>query len=347
VKSSINVIVSVIYPLNSQLSRKRPQLIADYRSEDLGQESVVLDGLKKEIFGAVHFLTLSADGNHVAYIAVEKDHDGVTKASLMLDEKRGSFRAIYRHYGEPTENHPVSLLTFSPDGQRFACVVRVNRDPEKEQYVLYLDGNVVPGKHSRIGGLSGNLMFSPDGKHIAYPARDVFPAVNQLFKPPAEVMIDGRSVTPKMLSVDALAISPDGKRLAYEILTAKLNKCFVVDGKQGPCFDSVLDFKFSADCRNFTYVGYARSESYIVINRHKPISSEAHETMFSPDGDHIVWQGEGGRQMFFDLLPSPEYDKMSRAIFRKPNTLVFYGAREGTCYRCIAVASIPLPILRE
>src|SRR5687767_9735273 len=89
------------------------------------------------------------------------------------------------------------------------------------------------------------LAFSPDGRRVAYVARDAGPT---LWLNNEKVAVHGGFGTP-------LVFSPDGKHLAYRAYDDPRSdrSRMVVDGQAGPTFDATRGGQFSADGNHFAY----------------------------------------------------------------------------------------------
>jgi hypothetical protein len=151
-----------------------------------------------------------------------------------------------------TESRPYDgtargLLSFSPDGERVACVA-----VDKGKYVLVVDGV----EHVWDG--IAEIRFSPDGRLAAVVRRG----------PKWMVVVDGEEGP----GYDGVAredpvFSSDGARMAYA--AKKGNRWVVVtDGVEGPAYDEIGQGAplFSPDGSHVAYIGTSGEDQFIVID---------------------------------------------------------------------------------
>ena len=131
------------------------------------------------------------------------------------------------------------------------------------------------------------------------------------------VVIDGKifEVPPGFIR-ESMAVSPDGKRLAYIVKKDGNKRVVVVDGKEGELYDAILTQMpvFSPDSKQVAYVAQigsvdsrqSPSEQFLVLNgkEGKHYASIWPFVMFSPNGQHVLYfASSNGR---FDR-PSDQY----------------------------------------
>jgi hypothetical protein len=102
--------------------------------------------------------------------------------------------------------------------------------------------------------------FSPDGRHLAYAAREN----GQYF-----VVVDEKEGEHFSRIDNGLQFSPDSARLGYVARIEKGKQCVVVDGKPGPVLNAVFpaSFTFSDSSRHFAYAGRRGDHCVVVVRR--------------------------------------------------------------------------------
>jgi len=217
-----------------------------YAAKHGGKWFVVVDGEEKKEYDGIaeSSLIFSPDSKHLAYAVMSGG-----KWFVVVD---GEEKKEYDGIGKGT-------LQFSPDSKRVVYVVP-GRGYRKDPYPGYLGRRirkglvVIDGKEGKeyddIGSniwvalidgplafvMVGNLLFSPDSKHLAYAAM----SGDNLF-----VVVDGEEGK-EYGGVDGPIFSMDSKRVAY--IARRDGKNFVVvDGVEGTKYDAFLDSKFVFD----------------------------------------------------------------------------------------------------
>lgn len=238
-------------------------------------------------------LAVSPSGGRVAYTASRTDHPG--EEAVVVDG------AVFRAYdrGSGVRVGP-GTLTFSPDGKRLAYAT------EGPEATVVVDGADLRRHAGR--GRAEQLTFSPDGKRLAYvwsqtgAADAADPAVvpAEVGAVRATVVIDGADQqTFDCYAIKAVHFSPDSKRLAYVVRTAKpgakgIGYQAVVDGQAGPWYGWLGPGgpQFSPDSARVVYVAAGDSSeaghgrSVLVDNgreRRHPYDLIGQPT-FAPDG---------------------------------------------------------------
>ncbi len=145
------------------------------------------------------------------------------------------------------------------------------------------------------------FVLSQDGKHYAC----VFSK-----RPNYYVLLDGQEGK-SYLRINGLAISPDGKRVAY---VAGLGKwgvedyAVVVDGKEGPPYDGIGGTPiFSPDSKRVTYVGIRGNKSYVVVDGrqdqiHSWCVNEVKGLTFSPNSGRLAYVGRRSSDSSYSVV---------------------------------------------
>jgi hypothetical protein len=225
---------------------------------------VVVDGTKHP---GGHDFRFSADGGHFAY--VQGDPRGLQPGgAVVLDGKAGPHydqitdlqitddgrHTVYSAYGQgvyhavfdgkPGRDFPkINGLKLARGGPHYAFFVG-EREGAQSIFVPVIDGVPQPAAAQDVGIVPNPaVLLSDDGKHWAWIACRA--GAGQVFH-------DGTGGV-KHGTIEALELSPDGRRVAYVARTEntrKAMKVLVVDGKQiGGEFYEILGLRFSPDSR--------------------------------------------------------------------------------------------------
>ena len=187
--------------------------------------------------------------------------------------------------------------------------------------VAVIDGRPEPGEYDEIGP----VIFSPDGKRVAYPAK----------RDSKWFMVVDRQEGPEYdkISLSREVFSPDSKRLVYGAM--KGDKWFVVlDGKAGPesGYDNVGYFSFSPDSKRLVYATERGREQYVVVDgRDGPVYEQAVEPVFSPDSESLAYVANRGNKWFvvLDGKEGKKYDGVNRPVFSKDSKHIAYHVTKG------------------
>jgi roadblock/LC7 domain-containing protein len=291
-------------------------------------EFVVVDGVKGKVYTTVSGLQASADGQHVAYVAIDVSSqrlvlDGVEQPpqrsvgfrfspvghrlawfAEWLPEKpaaggapaapltAGRWQVMVDGAAEPPCDG-VEFLDFSPDGRHVAYLAR-----RGGKQCMVVDGAAGP-LFEKI--MARTFAFSPGGKHFIYEARDGQQAL---------AVMDGNRRTeidrfekddlipiaewPAML---VAAFSPDGEHVAF---TARAPEGEVVlcDGKAGKAYESIEGLTFSPEGNHLAYIAEKSDKQHLVVDdvEHREFDHVSNGVLtgglvFSPDGHHTAYWG--------------------------------------------------------
>jgi WD40 repeat protein len=212
-------------------------------AERNGQHFVVHDGIEDGVYDEILRLRLSATGKVVYTIFRLGEQRLVFDGQIgpAYSEVRGDFSPDGEHFvsiastgtvsrifldGEPQietipEGDPrhggmsISAQQFSPDSKHFVFVASSNLGSR-----VVLDGKTV-GTYSGLIGRdtgTGNFVFSPDGRHLAFYVRPHLPRIND----PWILVVDGveRNLSPSELERELpffMRWSSDGQHFAYAL----------------------------------------------------------------------------------------------------------------------------------
>jgi hypothetical protein len=206
---------------------------------------------------------------HLAYIAVRDKNTFV-----VLDDQPQP----------PCDSVDGNALVFNASGDRLAYVVR-----RKGKASLVLDGKDGPAFDD-----VSRPVFSGDGAHVAYSARNAFRW---------RVVSDGQELAAESAVVaGTLALSDDGKRLTYAVRTADGMR--MVEGpRQGDAYDWIFDGStiFSPDGKRLAYAVRSGPSCAVVLDDKPGKSFDGvvpSSLTFSHDGKRLAYVAEvaeGGR----------------------------------------------------
>jgi WD40 repeat protein len=290
--------------LDLSLRAQAPNLVFSENGEHFGYEVcqgdteiVVVDG--KEIGrGDVVNLALSPDGSHTAF------YRGLSKSlEEFLNKPKGEI--VVDGQSRRLNAAPTSLC-FSPDNRSVVCVARPGEELGAPTFV-WIDGK--SGRKYGSGLDDLGLVFSPDGRRVAYSAyedneeqpamtwiRDKLKLKGHRADCTTYVIVDGKErAYPTCLGgLDSLVFSPDSRQWACALELTDTNDYAVLNGKRMTTYKHVQ--KIGSIC-------------------------------FSPDSRHFVMQvtdSDDSGWLVIDGLEEPvngEWVPGSRIIFDTPNRL--------------------------
>ena len=241
-------------------------------------------------------------------------------------------------------------IQFSRDGARLAFAGQVNK-----KWCVILDGKPQPAYDNL-----GPLVFSPDGKRVAYAAMQ-----KEGQREKWQVVADGKGGSFDAIGEETLQFSPDGKHLAYAVQTGG-QWCVVLDGKPGEKYDGIGQVKFSPNSQVLAYVAKRQQMEAVVAESvvgpalpaarvdgqrpAQPALPAAKESqprffdrigggtlVFSPSGRHLAYvaghhpQDGRGRWSFVvaDGNRKPRYDMVGYLTFTPDGRWPVYAAVKG------------------
>ena len=237
-----------------------------------GKKAVLLiDGNEK---GSGRAIAFSPDGKRVAWI----DELADDLVAVVVDGHRVKEYAI------------AGAIQFSPDGKRIAWIAGI-----KGKQLAVIDGN---NASVSFDALQTGPKFSPDSRRVAYigfkgdSSSLRFGIINGW----SVVMVDGKEMG-RHHGAAALRFSPDSRRVCWVAAVDKGGQCVVVDGKQGPAFETVLGPGpvFSKDGRKLAYIGRQGNRDAVIVNGAKLAEyDQVHggSLSFSPGGQHVAFFAE-------------------------------------------------------
>lgn len=271
----------------------------------------------------------SADQKRVAYI-VDLDNN---KHAVVVD---GTMSPAYDQ---------VSWLSFAPVGHHFAYLAGKTNGTKGTEFFVVDDG-----KAGKTYQGCGPAMFSPDGNHVAYvgwtPNSGLTPLEVQAGKKTAQnmcVVLDG--VEQKHFAkIDRPIFSQDSKHLAYLAGIDQLSLTrAVVDGQEGPAYDSVQELVISDDGSRSACIATKQIRPtptpdhsnppynvHVVIDNGKedaPYDVQITHLSVSHDGRHLAYVAQGFKTntvIVDNGKPSQQYRGCDTLLFSPDSKTMLY-----------------------
>jgi WD40 repeat protein len=248
--------------------------------------------------GAPDAISISSDGRHVASYVNRGDCRSVgTLVCFFVDGKP-----------YPIEYGYLNSLALSFDGRHIAY-----SSDQPKSAVVVLDGRKVAESATAIVGY-GDLVFSPDGKHLAYSTRkgceknkfrravidtetgqeyeagSCGETVGELLELRDLFLGDIQYRLARSMSMGWKTFSPDSKRVAYAHRQGK-KWSIVVDGQEGTAYDDLLTNTLQVQFNQVLYNKYMDRRWVFEAEVSKPCPSGI---CFSQDGVHLAYAAKKG-----------------------------------------------------
>ena len=322
-----------------------------------------LDGAGVEV-GSLKWMAFTPD-NRFARVAL----DSRNAEALLVGDQTFTFtlgprRQATVEVGTEPGEHPV----FTPDGKHVACCLgtavavdeKVGPDygrvanrirlsdngehvaylatpPNAQRFVVH-DGRPDPAHASPHEYVTGDFTLSANGEHAAFTAGKR-PEMNFT----DHVVVDGKA-GPEFAYVrpGSLALSPDGKRIAYVIHQTDQRHRAVIDHKPGPAYVEVASPRpiFSPDGSRVAYIAARTHKQFPVLDGREGLRCDEirpASLQFSPDGKHLVFVARKGAAHVVVQAgnPGPEFDLIlpNGPTWRDGGILEYVACRGSTLYR--------------
>ncbi len=244
------------------------------------QHVMVVDGVESEDFDHLGLSYYFTDDNRPAYVGV-REIESPLHPPAATDGKVPEFE---RETAGITMNERV--YRYGDTGGHYSTwVARPGR-----RLILIRDGIPSP-EYDEIGWID----FSPDGRRLAYSARQ---------GATWRVIVDGAALGNYELVIPFAGVehhaffSPDGRRIAY---AAKRGGKWlaVIDGEEGPAYDFIDAFggRFSSDGRRTVYKAQRAGKELLIVDgvEQPPAYDHFGTTEFTADGS-LAYLASRGRE---------------------------------------------------
>ncbi len=277
--------------------------------------SMVIDGQDGAAYDELDIPIFSPNGAHIAYKARKGE-----QWCVVVDGKEGKlYQAIGADEGFPGVRTDGAYLIFSADGAHCSYIACITAESIEENgvYCVVQDG-VEGAAYDHIA----DLIYTPDGKHLAYVAeknREMF------------AVRDGQQEA-SYARVDCPAFAPDGAKLAYIASTGRQQYFVVVNGQQGKAYEGVQAVSFSPDGKHYYFVAQSDDRQCMVSDgREEPQYTRVSAPIFSADGKHVAHVAVEGTQWYVvkDGAPGPAFNAVGPPIFAPDGAHIAYAARKG------------------
>ncbi|MEP6507732.1 MAG: hypothetical protein ABJC63_05855 [Gemmatimonadales bacterium] len=305
--------------------------------------ALVVDGVEGTPFddipvGAAFF---SPDSRHVSYIATRdrkeiavtdnedgKPYDGIGMlhpkyinggAHVMYTANTGDRYFVVIDGKESESADHVGDPVFSANDEHMAYVIK-----KDELWRVVRDG--IEGQPYR--SIGNNLVFSKDGKHFLYNARDSLDYV----------VVDDKPVASKgSIQENSYALSADGLHFAFVARTSPNNVFWVLDGASQKGYDWVSGTPaFNADGSQLAYVAEINRERFVVIGKREGehFDDIAEFPHFAVDGRiSYIAKRKDKQFVVIDTVATP-YDGIADFVITNAGHLILM-VRQGTEWRAI------------
>jgi hypothetical protein len=289
--------------------------VAYFASQYVGgdmHEYLVLDGKESEPFD---------DTNRTIYFTPDSK-------KLMFGMELGGkeiFRTVTIDGSQPPSDLVLKARTsntvfFGPGGQ----IGYVGTAGEDQSFVFY-DGK---DDGLRYDEIKRDIVFSADGKHIAYIAEPgSFDDVAVIGGKASKVYggFDGDIIP------GTLELSPDGSRSAYSVKKSR-QAYVVIDGKDGKPYGAVGGAIFSPDGKHVAYQASANGKVFNVVNgREGQPYDDLGMPQFSSDSSTVAYWAETGGKQFIVVNGQRQkaYDAVGAPVFAPGSKRLVYLAESG------------------
>lgn len=304
------------------LAQTGPHPAGGYRTEETRLGPWDYFPLGKDSVHAYH-PAVSLDGRHVAYLsACPKGTKGCVL--LLLDGQDVQSIALGAQ-----EAHGFAL---SSDGKRFAYT-SFSGGNKGGRWVVVVDGragpeydglNLVSPLEGSIVAGPDDLIFSPDGKCLAYVVRKGHRHSSSL------AVVDGEAGA-EYSEVLRPVFSPDSRRVAY---AAKIGKKWsvVVDGQAGPAYDELriapYPLPFSPDSKHLAYAAKRSGKWVVVVDGQEGAEyRDIGGVVFSADGKRVAYPVfDRGWSVMADGQVGPKFESILNPGFSPDGSHVAYVA---------------------
>ncbi len=252
------------------------------------------------------------------YWKIALDSEPPTTSQAADPGNREVTERLIGRIGPTTETEWIRV---SPDARRVAYAAgaggkKYDATTGKGKLVAVIDGQEAGKPYDSLGGTSlGEIIFSPDGKRLAYVASNS----GKWF-----VVVDGKEGKKYDGLVSALSFSPDSRHVVYTA-SADGKSFAVVDGKEGKHYD-VLGVApiFSPDSRRVAYAAQTGGKQFAVVDGKEGVHYE-------PFARIVASATEDGGD-YYDIggfLFSPDSKRVTHVVSTGPQSVVVVDGQDG------------------
>jgi Tol biopolymer transport system component len=173
----------------------------------------------------------------------------------------------------------------------------------------------------------GSLAFSADGKHVAYSAK--------LGQNKWALVMDGKE-SPAAHFIGAPQFAPQGDLLGFSLFRDEDHGAFIVNGKrQGEVYDQIDDAIFSRDGRHFAFTARRDRRWHVVRDATEGAAYfDARDPVISGDGAHLAYvaqkaENDPHKLVVLDDLEQQPFDDASELCLSDTGGRAAYHARRG------------------
>jgi WD40-like Beta Propeller Repeat len=313
-----------------------------------GGEAVVLDGKAGPPFARIVKIKIAPNGRVSYDVALTRkrfrrpERFGFVVDGNVVIESRSFYarlspdgRRIY-HLDHDLDRWFVDGVPL-PEGTKYAEFA-----PDGRLYTVADDQAFIDAVPLGVPG-SDNPVFTPDGQHSAWDAKVGDKKV---------LVRDGKIASDQMDAVLNIVFNPDGTRIAFQAWEGEYpeqREFVVVDGIEGPRFDSTALWHFSPDSRHLAYRAEESGKTFLMLDQNPgpPVDALRFPASlwpfpcvfeFSPDSNHVAAVAILGAQMrpLVDGRLGPTFERLAQPVFQD-GTVSFFGCREKAIFRLRAI----------
>jgi len=298
-----------------------------------GEDFVVINGRKEKIGSTKtppESPIFSSDSKHIAYM----DYDGKYHY-IVIDGKRS----------KPYEWIDEDSLVFSPDSTKIAYIAGkiVIEKLEGREYPIFKYFVVINDEEGKAYNeeISPPIIFSPDGKKVAYIAGERVSEGGIRFTKEFLVINGEEGKRYHEIIPWTITFSRDSEQVGY-IAVEKIfgsggiikekKEFIVVNREEGKRYDEIRGFGFAPDGK-IVYGITEGGKEYLIINDEKSNGYDWIEgwVTFSRDGKRVAFVVEEKEEKFAVIDGKEEkiYDEVGSPIFSPDSKHFVYSARSG------------------
>ena len=292
---------------------------------DLQRQEKVLSRLDNDFGVQQEFVTrvfgrpvFSPDSRRLAYVAYRSVSQQIFRHLSPARVPVKHLLVIDGNEGEPFDRIVLGSVVFSPDSRRVAFAAE-----RQGKFLVVVDGTEGPSFDDNY-----NPVFSPDSQHVSYIAGQVGSR---------SAIVDGEIVSGKYPDVGGgtgVVFSPDGRRMAFAVVSGPNQEFVVIDGHEEPPYDSVGRAFFSPDSRRVLYTAFRAGKAFVVLDG---VPGKVYDVIgyptqpFSPDSQRVVHLAarDGKQMVVVDGKEEGAYEEIPWLWFSPDSRRVAYRAQRG------------------